>query len=181
MADMGFLPEVKRILDACAPIGRPCSSPRPSTATSTCDPSLPARAPPPRGGRRLRRARRGPPPVLEDRHHERRVALAADVVLPPPVGDRLLPDEARAPTGGRPAEDDRRLVAGDDVGGQRHAPRGGGLPGRVADLAGLAGVVGHAVAAGLVLVAANKKDRDRPAWPRRAWSDAGRGQVQQRA
>ena len=55
----------------------------------------------------------------------------------------------------RPAEDDGRLVAGDDVSGQRHTPRGVGLPEQVADLAGLAGVVGHLVAAGLVLVAAD--------------------------
>ena len=54
-----------------------------------------------------------------------------------------------------PAEDDGRLVAGDDVGGQRDAPRRVGLPEQVADLAGLAGVVGHLVAAGLVLVAAD--------------------------
>ena len=47
------------------------------------------------------------------------------------------------------------LVAGDDVGGQRDAARRVGLPEQVADLAGLAGVVGHLVAAGLVLVAAD--------------------------
>ncbi len=35
MADMGFLPEVKRLLDAAARTARRCCSPPPSTATST--------------------------------------------------------------------------------------------------------------------------------------------------
>ena len=53
------------------------------------------------------------------------------------------------------AEHDGRLVAGDDISGQRRRARRVGLPEQVADLAGIALLVGHLVAAGLVLVAAD--------------------------
>ena len=87
MADMGFLPEVARLLDQSRPTARRCSSRPPSTATSTCW-SATTRRNPARHERRVDRGRRrrGHPPVLATSPATDRVAAA-----PPRSSTRLGP------------------------------------------------------------------------------------------